>query len=91
MCHCTHSPAVEVVVNLSEGDSSTGGVDNEPEKVELVVDRDPEDCLEIEGVELLDQPLGEGKEGRGGEGGREGRGGEGWEGRGGEGRGGEGR
>ena len=52
-----HLLAVEVVVHLSERHCSTGSIDDESVQVELVVDWDPKDGLEVEGVQLLDQPL----------------------------------
>ena len=60
---CGSSPTVEVVVHFSECNGSTGSIDNEPVEVELVVNRNPEDGLEVECVQLLDQPLWRGKGG----------------------------
>ena len=72
---CGSSPTVEVVVHFSECNGSAGSIDNEPVEVELMVYRDPEDGLEVECVQLLDQPLWRGKTSiqRGGELGRRGR------------------
>ena len=58
---CRPSPTVEVVVHFSECNGSAGSIDNEPVEVELVVNRDPEDGLEVECVQLLNQPLWRGK------------------------------
>lgn len=57
ICASGHLLAVEVVVHLSERHCSTGSVDDESVQVELMVDGDPKDGLEVEGVQLLDQPL----------------------------------